>query len=225
MTALALAVTLIAYAVGLALATRLRSPLVHPVVIGVALVIGFLGFTHLRYADYARATQPLTVLLGPAVVALALPLHEHADLLRRRPLPLLGAPLLCVALAAGSGWIALQLLRLGPDLSLALSTRAATSAIGMAVATRAGTSAPLAGAFSIVVGMVGGALGPWLLDRLGVRDPVTRGAAVGAASGGIGTARMLDDSAQAGAAAAVAMAVAGALTALTIPPLWSLWTR
>lgn len=92
----------------------------------------------------------------------------------------------------------------------------------MAVTDALGGLPSLSAALVIASGLVGAAAGPALLDRLGIHDPFARGLALGTASHAIGTARALEESPAAGAAAALAMGIAALLTALSLPPLWSL---
>jgi hypothetical protein len=132
---LSLVVTVGAYLLGVFLSRRSRSPIFHPVVVGVVGVSLYLSLTRLPYAAYAGQTGMLSYLLGPAIVALALPLYEQSAALRRNLRPLVGASVFCVVLIAGLGFAIGCGLSLSPDFRLALMTRA-SSAIGMAIAGR-----------------------------------------------------------------------------------------
>jgi putative effector of murein hydrolase len=68
-----------------------------------------------------------------------------------------------------------------------------------------------------VTGTVGMVAGPWLLAKAGIRLPIARGAALGTAAHGIGTARAFDEGTAEGATSSVAMVISGIVTALLAP--------
>lgn len=217
MIALSLFVTVAGFLLGAWLSRTLRVRLVNPVVVGVLCVLAYLKLAQLPFADYAQHTQAITTWLGPAVVALALPLHERTPLLKKHaPAVLLGV-LFGGMLAALSGWLAGRLLHLPSEFAHALTTRSVTAPIAMALAERTGHSPTLAGAIAILTGMTGASLGPAALKLFRVTHPLARGLAVGTISHGIGTARMLEESEDEGAAAALGMCLNGILTALALP--------
>ena len=83
-TPIALAATLAAYAAGARL-QRLAgdSPLCNPVLVAVVLLAPALALTHVDYAVYFDGARPIHLLLGPATVALAVPLHRELARVRR----------------------------------------------------------------------------------------------------------------------------------------------
>ena len=101
------------------------------------------------------------------------------------------------------------------QLAASLVTKSVTAPVSMSIAPQIGGVPALAALFSVLTGMIGAAFGPSLLDRMGVDDPMQRGLAMGTASHGQGTARMLQESEEAGAFSALAMG----LTALTMAVL------
>lgn len=193
------------------------APLANPVAISIALVVLLLWLTGMSYQRYFAGAQFVHFLLGPATVALALPLVRQLPRLRRAFLPLAAALLLgCVTAIVSSVAIAL-LLGAGPELAATLSPKSATSPIAMAVSERLGGIPALTAAMVITTGIFGAVCGPWLFDRLGIASPAARGFALGLASHGIGTARAFQSGATTGAFAGLAMGLNGALTALIAP--------
>jgi putative effector of murein hydrolase len=99
--AFALALTLAAYEIGRHLQERLRSsPLVNPVLIAIILVGGCLGVTGISYDQYFDGARLIHILLGPATVALAIPLYAHIERVRRSALAILAA--VCIGAATGA---------------------------------------------------------------------------------------------------------------------------
>lgn len=211
-----LPVTAGAYAIALRLPRR---PLLNPTLIAMAVLAATLLATGVPYASYASGTSPLTALLGPAVVALAVPLHrERATLRRHAGTVALGATL-GAACAIAVGAAAAAVMHLTPAWALALSSRSATAPISIALAGELHGVAALSAVLSILAGVAGATLGPRWLDLIRVHHPLARGLAHGVASHGIGTARMLEETRLAGATAAAGMALGGVLVAVAVPLL------
>jgi predicted murein hydrolase (TIGR00659 family) len=219
----ALALTLGAFAAASALWRRAGRPaLLNPTLVAILLVAAVLLSGGGDILAYQRDAAPVTLLLGPAVVALAVPIHRQATLLRAR------AGLLAVALVAGSATtigatVAIAAwLGAGPSTLLSLAPKSATAAVSMAISEQAGGVAALTAVVTILAGITGAVAGPPLLDALGIRDPVARGFGIGVASHGIGTARAFQDSEAAGTAAGLAMGLNAVLTAALVPVLFAL---
>jgi putative effector of murein hydrolase len=102
-------------------------------------------------------------------------------------------------------------------LELTMAPKAATTPVSIAVSDQIGGIPPLTAVLTILAGITGAAVGPWLLDRLRIRDPRARGLALGAASHGIGTSRALRESGVEGAFSALAMALTALATSVLVP--------
>ena len=171
------------------------------------------------YDTYFEGAQFVHFLLGPATVALALPLYNQIGKVRSRLLPL------SVALIAGSatGILAPTLLArafsLGERTVLSLAPKSVTTPIAMGVAEKIGGAPPLTAVLVILTGIVGASIGVEVLRLLRLEGGAVQGFAIGTASHGIGTARALQVSEEAGAFSGLAMGLNGALTALLVPLL------
>ncbi len=212
--------TLVAFGLALELRKRTTSPIWNPTLVAILLVGGVLLATDLDYSRYEDATAPISFLLGPAVVALAVPLHQERDTLLAHGRALLLGAVLGAGAAMLIGVVAARALAFDDAFSLALTTRTATSPISIALADELGQAGALSAVLSIASGIFGATFGPALLDRLGVRAPVARGLAMGVSAHGIGTARMLQESRPAGATSSVGMGLGGLAVALVVPGLY-----
>ncbi len=215
---LGITLTLAAYQSARTLWTRTRGhSLANPVLVSIVLVAAFLLITGVKYDDYLRGGQFIAFLLGPATVALALPLYHQADRIRR------SAPMIAASVVAGSitaiavGITVTRLTGGSTALALSMAPKSATTPVSIAVAQASGGIAPLTAVFTIVTGVLGAVAAPAVLTLIGVRDERVRGLAVGVVSHGIGTARLLADEPAAGAFAALAMAVNALVTAVAVP--------
>jgi predicted murein hydrolase (TIGR00659 family) len=218
---LGLTLTLLAYRVGWWLFVKSgRSPWVNPVLIAVALLAATLLATGSSYRAYFEGAQFVHFLLGPATVALAVPLFRQWRALRRSLAAVAVALVAGGAIAAGSAVGLAWLLGAGRDTLLALAPKSVTAPIAMGIAERIGGQPSLTAVLVILTGMVGAVVATGLLNLLRVRDWRARGFAVGLAAHGIGTARALQVHPVAGAFAGLAMGLNGVLTAALLPLLY-----
>lgn len=213
-----LTATLAAWALADALARALgRAPLANPVLFAVMLLAGLLWLTGTPYATYFEGAQFVHFLLGPATVALALPLHAQMAQLRRAALPVLAALLAGSATAVVSALVIARALGVEGVVLLSLAPKSATAPVAMGVAERIGGSPTLAAVLVILTGLVGAVIATPLLNALRIRDWRARGLAAGVAAHGIGTARALQVHPVAGAFAGIGMGLNALLTALLVP--------
>jgi len=213
-----LTVTLIAYQGASWLAKRFRyHPIANPVAMAVIVLVIALQLTGTNYQTYFDGAQFVHFLLGPATVALAVPLYQHFDRVKRMLLPM------GLALVAGSAtavlssyWIA-RLLGGTQEVALSLTPKSATMPIAMGIAEKIGGLPSLTAVFVMLTGILGAVLGKMLLDRIRCRDDSIKGFAIGLTSHGIGTARAFQISEMAGAFSGLAMGLNGLITALLAP--------
>lgn len=193
-----------------------RHPLAHPVLISVPILAAVLFATGTPYASYAQGTASLTFLLGPATVALAVPLWRNWPLVRRSGKAVLAAlaagSLTAILSAVAIGWV----FGVSPAVLATLAPHSATTPVAMAIAHGIGGIPSLAAVAVLVTGIFGAMVATPLLNRLRITDQRARGFAVGVAAHGLGTARAFQVSETAGTFAGMAMALNAAMTALLL---------
>ena len=217
---LGLTVTLLAYQGAFWLYRRAGfHPLANPVLLAVAALVLLLHLTGTPYPIYFDGAQFVHFLLGPATVALAIPLYAQLPQLRAMAVPLLAA------LAIGSITAMLSAVFIGKLFGaseaslLSLAPKSVTTPIAMGIAERIGGLPSLTAVLVIATGILGAVSAKYVYQALGISDHAVRGFAIGVASHGIGTARAFQVNEQSGAFAALAMGLNGALTALLVPLL------
>jgi len=215
---LGLTMTLCAYLAAQAIFLRCKgSPLANPVAISIALIALVLWLSGMSYERYFAGAQFVHFLLGPATVALAVPLVRQLPRLRRAWLPLsLALVAGCVTAIVSAVAIAVWL-GATPELAYTLGPKSATSPIAMAVSERLGGIPALTAAMVIGTGIFGAIVSRYVFELLRIDSDAARGFALGLAAHGVGTARAFQLSAQMGAFAGLSMGLNGALTALFAP--------
>ncbi len=221
-----LTITLLAYLGALALHRRSgNSPYVNPVLVAVAAIVSVLVVTRTPYETYFDGAKFVHFLIGPATVALAVPLASQIGRLRAMWLPLTVAlavgSVTAIASAVGIAWA----FGASPEVLLSLAPKSATMPIALGAAEAIGGLPSLAAMGVAITGISGAIMARSLLDGLGVRDPAVRGFAVGITAHAIGTARAIQVNETAGAFSALAMGLNGVATAVLVPLLpWVLRT-
>jgi len=215
---LGLTVTLLAYQAAHWIYLRANmSPFANPVASSIALLVVILWSTDTPYATYFDGAQFVHFLLGPATVALAVPLYANFARLKRELLPIGGALIAGAMTAAVSamaiGWLA------GATRAtvISLAPKSVTTPIAMGLAEKLGGLPSLTAVFVVLTGIIGAVLARGVLDALRIRDDAVRGIAIGVAAHGIGTARAFQVSATMGAFAGLAMGLSGVVTTLLLP--------
>jgi predicted murein hydrolase (TIGR00659 family) len=210
-------VTVAAYELGRWLRKRTRSPLTQPVAVAIVIVGTLLAVSGTTYDDYAEATTLISFLLGPATVALAIPLYHQVARLKGMVVPVLVALTAGAVVSMVSGILLVRWLGGGDVLERTMATKAVTAPVTIALAERLGGYPELSACFAIVIGTFAAMVAPRVLTLLRIRDPRARGIAVGAVSHGIGTARMLEESRVEGAFSGLAMGLTAVVTCLLVP--------
>jgi predicted murein hydrolase (TIGR00659 family) len=218
-----LTLTLLAYQIGLAIFRRSgRNPLLNPVLLAVLLLVAILVATGTRYETYFDGAQFVHFLLGPATVALAVPLYRQFEKVRQSAVAISAAivagSLTASVSAVGIAWA----LGGSRDSLISLAPKSVTAPVAMGIAERLGGLPSLTAVLVILTGILGAMMGTFILNALGIKDWAARGLAMGTASHGIGTARALQVSEVAGAFSGLAMGLNALATALLLPLLWRL---
>ncbi len=210
-------ITLGAYQLAVAAYERTRWVFLQPVLVSMLTVIGILLLCGLSFAEYRSSVALLTLLLGPATVALAVPLYLNLRRIRQLFWPIILtlsiAGTLATLLGAGLAWL------FGAErlMLMSMAPKSVTSPIAMLVAEQIGGIAALAAVFVMITGVIGAVVGPSLLRLCGVRHPAALGMALGITAHAVGTARALQESDECGAFAALAMSLMGVITAVLLP--------
>jgi predicted murein hydrolase (TIGR00659 family) len=219
------ALTLGVYALAQALYRRTASIWLNPVLVSIALIIILLLGADIPYRNYARGGDLILFFLGPAVVALAVPLYQRRHELWCRKGPILvgvaGGALSSIVAACGIAW----LLGGSREVILSLAPKSVTTPIAIGIAERIGGIPALTAPLVVMTGCLGGVCGAEFCRLIGIRSPVATGLAVGTAAHGIGTARMLEINRLAGAVAGLAIGLNGLATTFLLPLLMVFFPR
>lgn len=213
------ALTLGAFALGTWLNKKTGQAIFNPLLLGSIFIIVLLSLLEIPLAEYKKSVSPLSFLLLPATVSLAVPLYEQWMVLKKNALAvlcgILAGSLTSMLVIAAMGWA----LKLEPALITSLMPKSVTTAIGAEVAQELGGISSLAGALIVLTGIMGNLSAAAMCRICKLRDPVARGVAIGTAAHAVGTAKALQMGRIEGAVSSLSIAVAGVLTAALCPVL------
>jgi putative effector of murein hydrolase len=199
------------------------TPLANPVLIAIAAVGSVVLATGTSYPAYFTGAQFINFLLGPATVALAVPLARNLHHVRRSlggiGLALLAGSVTSIVSGIGLVWL------LGGSRAVALSMapKAVTTPIAMAVSEEIGGIPALTAALAIVGGIVAAIIGQRMLRRMRIVDWRAHGLAAGVAGSGVAAAQVAAADGLGAAFAALGIALNGLVTALIVPLVPLLW--
>lgn len=213
-----LAVTLAGYHLGRLVQARAGGhALAQPVLVAIAVVGVAITLLDVEYGAYTDAATLISFWLGPATVALAIPLHRQAAALKGFVVPMLVAVGAGAVVSLTSAVLIARALGADEVLERTLAPKAATTPVAIALAEEFGGIGPLAAAFAILIGIFAAITAPAVLTLVRIRDRRARGLAVGAVSHGIGASRMLREDETEGAFAGLGMGLSALAISLVMP--------
>jgi predicted murein hydrolase (TIGR00659 family) len=217
-----LPLTLVVFFAARRLGGWLKTPLLNPLLVSMAVIIPLLVFSGISYERYFSGSKALNDLLQPAVVALAFPLYEQLHQIRARWKSIIIICLIGSLLAMLTGTTLALLLGATPQIAASVMPKSVTTPIAMAVSGSIGGIPAISAVCVIYVGILGAVTGHSLLNIMRIRTKASRGLAMGIASHALGTARCAELDYQEGAFGSLALVICGIITSLLAPLLFPL---
>ena len=212
-----LTLTIALFLLGGAIFKRTKVVLLHPTLLTAAAIIAFLSLLDIDYATYREATSIIDFALGLAVVALGYLMYEQSEQIKGREVAVCVATLCGTVIGLLSVVFIAQAFGTEREIITSIAPKSVTVPIAIAVAEPRGGVVAVTSVVVFCTGILGSIIGPTVLSAFGVKDPLAKGFALGAASHGIGTARAIEIGAKEGAMAGLAMALTGVATAILFP--------
>lgn len=205
-------ISIITYEIGVLIKKKLKLAIFNPLLISIALIIVFLLVFHIDYNVYESGAQYLSYFLTPATVALAVPLYEQIELLKKNWKAIV-AGILSGALTSALCVLAVALLfRLDHKQYVTLLPKSITTAIGMGLSEELGGIVTITVAVIVVTGVIGNMFAESICKLFHITDPVAKGIGIGSASHAMGTAKAMEMGEIEGAMSSLSIAVSGLLT-------------
>lgn len=214
------AVTVLVYAGALYL--RSKWSWIHPLLVTCVILIVLVLCTD-THASYQIGGEWLTFLLGPATVALGVPLYKHRHTMIKQFKAIVCGVVIGSLSSLAGVWGILFYLNSSKAIMLSMLPKSVTAPVSVEIAKQLGGLPELAAVFAVLTGLFGSMIGPVLLKWIGVKHDIAIGTAIGTSSHGIGTARVIRESELQGSISSLAMGLTAIITSVLTIPLYGLW--
>jgi predicted murein hydrolase (TIGR00659 family) len=194
-----------------------RNPLANPVLTSILLLSAIMTVFDIPYDQFFEGAQFVHFLLGPATVAIAVPLFRQWEQVRRLLLPIAAALVVGSLVAIASVIVLGTQFGLSHEVMVSFLPKSATAGVAMAISASLGGNPSLTAVLVIITGIVGALIVTPFMNLMRIRDYAARGFAVGLTSHGIGTARAYEVDETAGLFAGIAMALNAVATSAMVP--------
>lgn len=196
---------------------KTRLSILNPLLISIPVLAVCIRVLGISFEEFEKGSRMINFMLGPTVVVLGYLLYEQMAHLKANAISIITA----VFVGCMTGILSVIFIAryFGADHALiaSLEPKSVTTPIAMSIAERSGGIPSIAAVVVIVVGIFGGIVGPFILERLGIKSRIARGLALGSAAHGLGTARAMQLGTIEGAISGLAIGVMGIMTAILVP--------
>lgn len=194
-----------------------KNTLLQPIIIAYLIIISALFISGVSYEKYFKSVEIIHFFLGPATVALALPLYKNLKHIQSLFFPIIITLVVAGIFSIVSAVSLLWMLDAQLPTILSMTTKSITAPIAIITSQQIGAIPSLAVGFVIIAGIIGALLGTGIFKVMKIKHDTSKGFALGVISHGIGTARAIEISEKAAAFSALAMGLSGILTAVFLP--------
>lgn len=214
--------TLAVYLGAKKLAKCSNNPLTTPILTSAIILIVIFLLLDISYEQYEKAKEVITYFLGPATVALAVPMYRNRKvILERFSIAMIGISIGTISTIISAVFLS-KAFHLSESIQAALAVKAITTPVAVDTAILIGGDPSLTALFVITAGIFGAVFGPTLLKVFKIKDPLARGIGIGTVSHGIGTSQAVMEGSLQGGVSSIAMGIAAVLTSIILPWIYPL---
>lgn len=208
------ALSIIAFWIGVKLQQKLKTPVCNPLIIAIALVTGVLLIFKIPYDSYYEGGKMIDMFLAPATACLAVAIYSRFKILKKYWFPVAVGCTAGSAASMASVYGMCRLFGLDQSLTVSLIPKSVTTPIAVSIAEPGGGVVPVTVVAVIFTGILGSILAPFLIRLFRVKDPVAAGLAIGASSHAVGTSKAVELGETEGAMSGLAIGICGIVTVL-----------
>ena len=212
-------ISIVAFEIGIIINRKTKLSIIKPLILAVGLIIAFLSISHIDYEVYNKGGSMISFLLGPATVVLAVPLYKQIEKLKKEKTPILIGITVGSLTGLLSVYFLSKLFGLDEILTLSLMPKSVTAAISMEVSKQINGIPALTVAATVVTGITGNVLWPYISKIFHIKDDVATGISLGTGAHAVGTAKAMELGEVEGGMSSLAIGVAGLITVLLAPLL------
>ncbi|MGR9048114.1 LrgB family protein [Halobacillus faecis] len=211
--------TIVIYQGALVAYRRFRRIYTAPIILSTVTIILLLLLFGFSYDTYMLGGKWIDYLLGPAVVALAFPLYQYRDLLKRMLLPILVGTSVGAFIGVTSGLLLSKWAGFSELIIHSIVPKSVTTPVAMSIAESSGGVMPLAAVFVMIAGIGGVLIHPMVMRYARLTHPLGKGVGMGSASHAIGTATSMERDPLEGSVSTIAMVLSAVIVSVLAPGL------
>ncbi|WP_088548476.1 LrgB family protein [Paenibacillus aquistagni] len=186
----------------------------HPIIVCAAVLMSMLLIGGIPLEDYKAGADLLSLFLGPATIALGVPIYKHREHIKDNFKAVM-LSITCGSIVGVGSVAAIMFIFSGAhEIAMSMLPKSVSSPIAVEIAKSLGAVPELAAVFTVFTGLVGALAGTAFLRKVGIKDEVSLGLALGTAAHGFGTAKCLSDSEKQGSFSGLAMGLMGVITSV-----------
>ncbi|MDO5104938.1 LrgB family protein [Capnocytophaga sp.] len=223
---LLLTLTFLIYYGALFLQKKYKSPLLSPVLITTAVLIGYLLVFSISYEKYVQAGVFIEFWLKPSIVALGVPLYLQLSKIKKQLIPLIVCQFIGSLVGIFSVCFTAKWLGAGKEVVTSLTPKSVTTPIAIEISQTLGGIPAITVTSVLATGILGSLFGFKILEICSVKSPMGKGIAMGTAAHGLGVMAAFRLSEKHAAYASLGMIFNGIFTAVLAPAImkWlSVW--
>lgn len=203
------------------LATRInkhwQNPLTTPLFLATIFVIIVLLSLKIPYSTYNATAKYLTYFLVPVTVCFAVPMYRQLPLLKKHIWTILFAMLVGVIASVVSVCIVVILLGMSDIIARSLVSISVTTALAIGITQKLGGMVSLTVSAVIITGILGASVSDKLCKFMKIKNPISRGLAIGNAAHAAGTVKAMEMGKIEGSFSSLAIVLSGLMTAVIAP--------
>lgn len=196
---------------------RIKNPLFNPTFISIVLIVILLKLLNIEYKQYNEGGRIISFFLGPATVALAVPIYKEIEKLKNNGVEII----LSILVGSFTGILSGIILSIAfggkKEIVLSIAPKSVTTPIAIEISNAIGGIPSLTVSTVIIAGLVGAVIGPAIMKLINIKSPVAQGLGMGTASHGLGTARAVEEGEIQGAFSGLSIGLAGIFTSILSP--------
>ena len=189
----------------------------QPIIVAYLIILTIVSFTNTPFKEYFKSVEIIHFFLGPATVALALPLYKNLEYIKSLFFPIFITLFFGSIFTTSISVCILWFLDSNSLTILSMTTKSITAPIAIISSEQIGAIPSLAVGFVIITGIIGAVFGTTVFKIMRIKNDTSQGFALGLISHGIGTAKAVEISQRAAAFSALAMGLNGIFTAILLP--------
>ncbi|HJV46159.1 MAG TPA: LrgB family protein [Bacillota bacterium] len=217
--------TLLVYSLFNWMHIKLRKVWTNPMVLSMICIPFLLNLGHVSISSYQLGASYISTLIGPATIALAIPMAKQFSVLKKHAGAILFGTCVGSTMAFIMNFLLSYWANLPKSVISAMAPKSVTTPIAIEVAKHLGGDPALTTGMVVSTGIIGMLFAQGVLSFFRIKESIARGVAMGVSFHAIGIVRAREEGEVTGAIGSICIALAGIVTTIIAPLLFPLLSK